>query len=376
MNISYLPTVIKNSRMMLLLAFSLFVQCAFAQDYYTAVNDDVSLRRVCKVDTAKAIWDITKQDTLLAIGSPQTIGSRIWLPLQMRNGVKGFAVKQSDKGVYLKKVVVAPPPPPPIEEMIQMICNGVVKVQLPQNAGSSLKICLNSHNIVQNRIIDYVMKDILFVRDLTGEIPYSLTSCDKIGNNCIAVSQKDKAYIVINETFIKTVLSEFGEFAVYYILAHEIAHHNKFHMSNKGIGIKAEQEADFSAGSMLKRLGATVEDMETIHKFLNQYNISSETHGTATSRMAYIKNGWQQTPKWANKPPVAETVETGRLRDGFMWIKKNNRFGFVNHLGREIIPPIYMAVENFKDIKGIALTRVQNTHGVWLTIDKYGRQMN
>ena len=82
------------------------------------------------------------------------------------------------------------------------------------------------------------------------------------------------------------------------ILAHEIGHHLSGHtLDGLGSRPKKELEADRFSGSILQKMGATL-DQATVNTFSEE---GSRTHPGMSARVAAVTNGWKAAKKLDTK---------------------------------------------------------------------------
>ena len=112
----------------------------------------------------------------------------------------------------------------------------------------------------------------------------AVVRCDDVGN-C-------KRYILYNQEFMLLVNDASNtDFSRLGILAHEIAHHLNGHtLTNDGSNWEFELEADKFAGFVLRKLGATLDDVKRVFSILPVEG--SITHPPRETRIAAAINGW------------------------------------------------------------------------------------
>jgi hypothetical protein len=136
-----------------------------------------------------------------------------------------------------------------------------------------------------------LLQEITNVMDLNGR--FILEEADVL-NLEASISHKKK-YIRYNSDFI-TWISDVthDKWAAIALLAHEIGHHINGHTRTKG-GSRPnlELEADEFAGTVLRKLGATLEESQEVMYYIAATR-SSKTHPDRRSRMLAIKKGWER----------------------------------------------------------------------------------
>lgn len=130
--------------------------------------------------------------------------------------------------------------------------------------------------------------------------------------NAMAQVIQGERYILYDETFMEQIYNQTGDYwAQVSILAHEIGHHLSGHTLGRG-GSRPELElqADKFSGSVLFRLGATLEQAQAAVSTLPD-NIESTTHPAKSARMTAIAVGYRQAREQAGGvPPQPEKEET------------------------------------------------------------------
>ena len=101
---------------------------------------------------------------------------------------------------------------------------------------------------------------------------------------------------------------------------------------------------------------------------MNDMVLPDAEGGTAFEDGAWIlidRNGNALTPE--NTPYQA----VGEFRDGLAWVKKNGRFGYVNLNGEEVIPAIYVMVQDAPGSSpGSLLLRPESGAVRWVVDDR------
>lgn len=106
---------------------------------------------------------------------------------------------------------------------------------------------------------------------------------------------RKKRYIVYNPSFV-TKLNNLtkNKWSVITLLAHEIGHHAKGHTSSRGgSNPSVELEADEFAGSVMYKLGATLQEAQNV-MYLIAKKEDSKTHPSRSSRLSAIEKGWKK----------------------------------------------------------------------------------
>ena len=131
--------------------------------------------------------------------------------------------------------------------------------------------------------------------DVIGLVPRFETKAAGVPN-AAAVIQGQHRFILYNQHFMRTVRQQTGNrWAPISILAHEIGHHLNAHTLMAGGSRPAiELEADVFSGSVLQRLGASLDDARSAMELLGT-DTGSSTHPAKRDRLAAITNGWMRS---------------------------------------------------------------------------------
>ena len=133
---------------------------------------------------------------------------------------------------------------------------------------------------------------------------FIIASCDKI-DNCQAVFHKEKPYILYNPDFLRAVkrmqftetqFQKKEDWEALTVLAHEIGHHVNQHVNNASASaspLDLELEADFFAGSMMYRMGATLEQAQQVMNHEMVPTTDSYTHPARQRRLDAIAQGYK-----------------------------------------------------------------------------------
>lgn len=112
----------------------------------------------------------------------------------------------------------------------------------------------------------------------------------------------DQPYIIVNTDFILNAQKKASKWAVYTIMAHELAHIVQFH-DLKAVGLKARQQelnADTYAGGVLAKLGVNLEQMEQILDKL-ELPLDTSTHPPVDERKLFMKMGYDDAKNISKK---------------------------------------------------------------------------
>ena len=128
---------------------------------------------------------------------------------------------------------------------------------------------------------------------------FMLYPCADISNALAWVSDSGKRYIIYDEQFMNSISEGNNYWGNMTILAHEVGHHVNGHMLSPDSSLSEsrieELEADQFAGFVLAKLGAELEDVESVF-----YEISFEgddtesTHPSRSRRINSVRKGYQE----------------------------------------------------------------------------------
>ncbi len=186
-------------------------------------------------------------------------------------------------------------------------------------------------------IIDNILEKISLKRN------FKVKKCNNV-DNCVATLDRETKmpYIVYDPLFLKKIKKQAKSFGFTHgqltneidgtgkkrgqnweatcILAHEIGHHLNMHLVNPEIDSKTpvalELEADEFAGSVLRKLGSTLEQAQ---KVMYRDDVSEEgsySHPSRKARLEAIAKGWNS----ADKNSTTKTIDKVEV----IWNKLNN----------------------------------------------------
>lgn len=152
-----------------------------------------------------------------------------------------------------------------------------------------------------------VVKEIL---DEANIPPNFVVRPGPVPNAAAIVSGFDR-YVLYNTEFMTQLQGAAGtNWAVYSVMAHEIAHHLQGHtLMPGGSRPDNELEADNWSGFMLAKLGATLEQAQVAMKSLGN-DQGSPTHPPKAQRLSAIEFGWKKGVKGVKEAqPIVKKVE-------------------------------------------------------------------
>lgn len=120
-------------------------------------------------------------------------------------------------------------------------------------------------------------------------------------SNALATSFNGTRYVFYSTSFLEKFKADANtQWAAYSVLAHEIGHHlngHNFGETNPKARKMLELEADQFSGSVLRMLGATIEEAQA---GLQTFDLQGETntHPPTTARKEAVSNGWKKRDEW------------------------------------------------------------------------------
>ena len=129
--------------------------------------------------------------------------------------------------------------------------------------------------------------------------------------NAVAITEGANRFIVYGEEFMRP-LDQPGSsryWDAFVILAHEVGHHLNGHtLDNQGSSPQPEAEADYFAGSAVKRAGGSVADARRIYRRAPLEE--SPTHPRRGERLHFVSTGWESAKSFDEHYRVFKQVET------------------------------------------------------------------
>lgn len=109
--------------------------------------------------------------------------------------------------------------------------------------------------------------------------------------NAVATIEGNQRVVFYNADFMQRVREQTGEYwSLVAILAHEIGHHVRFHTIIPGRDHEFELEADYQAGFILRRMGATRE--QALAAFRQFPEAETPSHPGRAQRIQQVTLGW------------------------------------------------------------------------------------
>ena len=175
-------------------------------------------------------------------------------------------------------------------------------------------ICVRSGNYTNDISVERLVAQI--VEKFGTKNAFLIIPCDRTPNAQATIDQNGRPYILYNPEFLKSVKSlnftttsiptNVTNWETLTILAHEIAHHLNYHLVNPHPDAtfrSMELEADETAGFILFKLGATLEESQRAMKSASVSIEGSYTHPPRAQRLDAIRKGWEKA-KSVNPAPT------------------------------------------------------------------------
>ena len=175
-------------------------------------------------------------------------------------------------------------------------------------------ICVRSGNYTNDVSVERLVAQI--VEKFGTKNAFLIIPCDRTPNAQATIDQNGRPYILYNPEFLKSVKSlnftttsiptNVTNWETLTILAHEIAHHLNYHLVNPHPDAtfrSMELEADETAGFILYKLGATLEEAQRAMKSSSVSIEGSYTHPPRVQRLDAIRKGWEKARSANPAPP-------------------------------------------------------------------------
>lgn len=144
-------------------------------------------------------------------------------------------------------------------------------------------------------------KIIAGIMDVLGLQPNFKVKTGKIPNVEADIRHRQR-YIIYNPDFVSQVnkLAK-NKWASIFIIAHEIGHHLDGHtLKALKTQPELELEADEFAGFVLRKMGSTLEEAQSVMHFIATMN-ASKTHPGRVDRIVAIEKGWSKADAQSTK---------------------------------------------------------------------------
>ncbi len=160
-------------------------------------------------------------------------------------------------------------------------------------------------------------------------------------DNAAAVMYQNKRYILYNQRFMEEVRSRTkSKYGALSILSHEIGHHLAGHtLLEAEARPNLELEADRFSGSILAKIGATIDEACLA---MDTYGSSSAslTHPAKRTRLAAIVNGWKEAMEDNQKNTVKE-IAAPSASQGLYFIDVVGEAKYITIRNRSLSPEEY-----------------------------------
>lgn len=167
-----------------------------------------------------------------------------------------------------------------------------------------------------------IFKQILSVVGLSGMEDRIIIRASADTDNAVALIErngdKEERLILYNVVFIQEITRKTQQYwSRVAILAHELGHHIRFHTVIPGRDHEFELEADYQAGFILRRMGATLQEAQAAFKEVGS-EVATPSHPARADRVQSVTLGWmdggglQSEPKTRppGSPSAAPKTET------------------------------------------------------------------
>ena len=181
-------------------------------------------------------------------------------------------------------------------------------------------LCVRSGNYTNDVSVERLVAQI--VEKFGMKNRFLIIPCDRTPNAQATIDQNGRPYILYNPEFLKSVKSlnftstsfpsNMTNWETITVLAHEIAHHLNYHLVNPHPDAtfrSMELEADETAGFILYKLGATLEESQRAMKSASVSIEGSYTHPPRAQRLEAIRKGWEKA-RGANPAPAPSPKPT------------------------------------------------------------------
>ena len=181
-------------------------------------------------------------------------------------------------------------------------------------------LCVRSGNYTNDVSVERLVAQI--VEKFGMKNRFLIIPCDRTPNAQATIDQNGRPYILYNPEFLKSVKSlnftstsipsNMTNWETITVLAHEIAHHLNYHLVNPHPDAtfrSMELEADETAGFILYKLGAKLEESQRAMRSASVSIEGSYTHPPRAQRLDAIRKGWEKA-RGANPAPAPSPKPT------------------------------------------------------------------
>jgi len=136
-----------------------------------------------------------------------------------------------------------------------------------------------------------VLRQILAVAGLAGIEDRIVLRASAETPNAEAYIENNERFIFYNAVFMQELTKQTKEYwSMVAVLAHELGHHIRFHTVIPGRSHEFELEADYQAGFILSRLGASLDQAQAAFRTFPE--AASQTHPGRPQRLQAVTLGW------------------------------------------------------------------------------------
>ena len=157
-----------------------------------------------------------------------------------------------------------------------------------------------------------ILKQILAVSGLAGMDDRITLRASAETDNAEAfvekASDKEERLIFYNAVFMQEIANKTKDYwSMVAILAHEVGHHIRLHTIIPGRDHEFELEADYQAGFILRRMGATLEQTQAAFRTVGA-DAATASHPPRAQRVQAATLGWTDGVSLQPRPVPAPTV--------------------------------------------------------------------
>ena len=187
-----------------------------------------------------------------------------------------------------------------------------------------------------------------------------------IRNNAVAYSYQGLNYIIYDSRFLEEIADKSTSWSKIWVLAHEVGHHIYGHTRNLNVSKKEmreqELEADWFAGHILYKLGASLENtVGALDYFASDFENYNSTHPSKEKRIKSTKNGYVNAKNTRIKQKISQSKQL--LYDAYKLYENNQLEDAISKISEAINKNpnyieafyyrgiIYTEIEKFKSAK-------------------------